>query len=148
MKSSKLLPHSFTLPIIAGLVCFIVLLAANNYGFEFDVLDSRRLPLPATFERNNFTDEVALSGVILMALLLAFTRQKTEDEYLATIRLRCWQWAIIGNFVVLLCFIWLAYGFAFLAVLMWNMVTPLAIYHLLFYSKLLLLNLQKPASPL
>lgn len=74
-------------------------------------------------ERMNFTDEVALTGIIMALLFIAFAREKIEDEFINRTRLESWQWAILINYIMLVIATWAVYGFAFLDVMMYNMLT-------------------------
>ena len=77
---------------------------------------------------NNLTDEIALTGIIISLLLIAFAREKEEDEFIHLTRLESWQFAVLVNFVLLLVAIWALYGFAFLNVMVYNMLTILVIF--------------------
>jgi hypothetical protein len=104
-------------------------------------------PNGLSFSNDNLTDELALSGVILSLLMLAFCAERIEDEYVASTRLRCWQWAVLANYGLLLIAIWLVFGTAFLGILYYNMLTTLLLFLLLFYGRLYVLPLisRKPA---
>ena len=77
---------------------------------------------------NNLTDEIAITGIIVSLLLIAFAREKEEDEFIHLIRLESWQWAVLVNFVLLIIATWLFYGFAFLNVMVYNMLTVLVLF--------------------
>ncbi|HVX49175.1 MAG TPA: hypothetical protein VHB48_03425 [Chitinophagaceae bacterium] len=76
----------------------------------------------------NFTDEIA--GVLLIAglLLVAFSREKTEDERTIKLRLESLLWAVLVNSILVILAIILIYGTLFLQVMVYNICTPLIIF--------------------
>ena len=84
-------------------------------------------------ENINLTDELALSGIIVGLLFIAFAREKQEDEYISSIRLESLQWAVLINYSLLLIAIWAIHGFAFLDVMVYNMLTVLIIFIVRFH---------------
>jgi hypothetical protein len=81
----------------------------------------------------NFTDELALTLVIAGLLLIAYSREKEEDERVQMIRLEAMQWGILVNFAVILIANWSIYEGNFLYVMMFNLFTPLVVFLLRFY---------------
>jgi hypothetical protein len=81
----------------------------------------------------NFTDELALTLLIVGLLILAFTREQDEDERVRLIRLEAFQWSILVNFCIVLVANWLLYGGDFLYVMLFNLFTPLVVFLLRFY---------------
>jgi len=65
--------------------------------------------------RNNLMDE--LIGTVLMAglLLLCFTRERQEDEYIARVRYESMQWAVLVQMLVFIIAMLSIYGLPF-----WN----------------------------
>lgn len=86
----------------------------------------------------NFTDEIAAVGSIVGLLLVAFSKVKTEDEYVAKIRLESLQWAIYLNFALLMLAIIFIHGMAFFSVIVYNMFTPLLLFIIRFHYILFL----------
>jgi len=76
----------------------------------------------------NLTDELALTGIIIGLLFIAFAREKTEDEYIAQTRLESLKWAVLINYILLLVATWLVHGFAYIDVMMYNMLTVLILF--------------------
>jgi hypothetical protein len=74
---------------------------------------------------NNLTDELAAVGTIASLMLIAFSKEKTEDEAIQFFRLASLQWAVIVNYLVLIICILAFYGGAFFTVMMYNMFTIL-----------------------
>ncbi len=90
------------------------------------------------FGKQNLTDELALTGCIIGLLLMSFARTKNEDEFIQTLRLQAWQWAVLFHFVLLLVAIWTIYNEHFLTFMVYNMLTVLIIFlgrfHYLLYK--------------
>ncbi len=119
-----------------------LLVANNNYGFQFGWLNIHVVQggsISTVVDGNqNLTDELWTTGLIASLLLLSFCRERVEDEYVRALRLRCWQWAIAVNYVLFLIADWLVFGLEFLGVILYNVITPLVIYLLIFYGRMLL----------
>ena len=81
----------------------------------------------------NFTDEIAAIGTIVGMLLVAFSKVKTEDEYVSKTRLESLQWAIYLNFLLLILAIIFIHGMAFFSVIVYNMFTPLILFIIRFH---------------
>ena len=71
----------------------------------------------------NFTDEIALTGIIVALLFISFAKERNEDEFINHTRLESWQAAIFINYILLLIAVWLIHGTRFLDVMMYNMLT-------------------------
>lgn len=71
----------------------------------------------------------AIGGLFLTgAMLVSFSREKTEDEFIARLRQSSLLWAVIVNYVLLLLSFLFIYGVAFLDVMLYNMFTILIIF--------------------
>ena len=89
---------------------FLTVVFKNTSGTTFD-------------DKINFTDEFALSGIILGLLFIAFAKEKREDEFISRTRLESWQWAVLINYILLLLATWAVHGLAYIDVMMYNMLT-------------------------
>lgn len=65
---------------------------------------------------------------IIGALLVAFSKEKHEDEYISSLRLTSLQWAILVNYVLLFISFLFIYGLGFINVMVYNMFTVLIIF--------------------
>jgi hypothetical protein len=81
----------------------------------------------------NLTDEIAAIGTIVGMLFVAFSKVKTEDEYVSKTRLESLQWAIYLNFALLMIAIIFIHGMAFFSVIVYNMFTPLILFIIRFH---------------
>jgi uncharacterized membrane protein len=140
MSSALLLPNKFKKAGIILLIPSLVLGALfrfYDFAFEFLELPFGKKITPGNSlnldEKINLTDELALTGIIVGLLLIAFAREKQEDEYINTIRLESLQWAVLINYVLLLIATWLVHGFPYIDVMMYNMLTVLVIFIIRFH---------------
>ena len=135
MESSLLLPNRYKrIGLIILLPSLVLGILVRFFDFQFSFLT---LPFAKSaingknihLEDNiNLTDEVALTGIIVALLFIAFAREKTEDEYIAHTRLESLKWAVLINYMLLLAATWLVHGFAYIDVMMYNMLTVLIIF--------------------
>ena len=137
MNSNLLIANKYKKLGIVLLVPSLVLGALYRFAdFSFDFLN---IDVNVIGRRNffdeqiNLTDEFALTGIIIGLLLIAFSREKTEDEYIGKIRLESLQWAVLINYILLIIATWLVHGFAFVDVMMYNMLTILVIFIVRFH---------------
>ena len=72
-----------------------------------------------------FLDEIISVLIIIGGLLVGFTKEKIEDEFIFKLRNDSLVWAIILNYVVLLLTVIFIYEGNFFTVLIYNMFTPL-----------------------
>jgi hypothetical protein len=139
MRSTLLLPNKYKKIGIILLIPSLVLgILVRFRDFSFDFLD---LPMGKAIstgslnldEQINLTDELALTGIILGLIFIAFAREKQEDEYINSIRLESLQWAVLINYSLLLIATWLVHGFAYIDVMVYNMLTVLIIFIIRFH---------------
>ena len=126
MQSALLLPYKYKL---IGSIMLMVSLALGifvrfwDFQFQFLTVVLRKKPGTVFDDKINFTDEFALSGIILALLFIAFAREKSEDEFINKTRLESWQWAVLINYILLLVATWTVHGLAYIDVMMYNMLT-------------------------
>lgn len=129
MRQSLLLPNRYKLIGILLLIPSLLLGIAvrfNEFKFDFlTVINPLKTSDPLSGTTINFTDEVALTGLIIGLLFIAFAREKQEDEYIRSLRLESLQWAVLVNYILLIIATWLVHNFAYLDVMVYNMLTVL-----------------------
>jgi len=126
MLSNLLLPTWYkTIGILLLTVSLILGILVRFQDFEFGFLSIvlEKKAAKVFDDKINFTDELALSGIILSLLFIAFARERTEDEFINRTRLESWQWAVLINYVLLILATWAVHGFAYIDVMMYNMLT-------------------------
>lgn len=132
MTYKLLLPNRFKwIGIILFIPSLVLGILCVYYDFRFSSLN---LPNPEEnsgvfdFSDYNLTNEIALTGVILGLLMIAFAREKQEDEFISKVRLESLQWAVLANYLLLLAANWIINGMHFIEVMMYNMLTTLVIF--------------------
>ena len=113
---------------ILGLVTLI-------FEFEPSFLDFK---LPAIFVNelfgdtkmfgmvtNNILNDIVGILIIISSLLVAFSKEESEDEYISKIRLESLVWSVYANYGVLLLSFLIIYDISFLWVMLLNMFTIL-----------------------
>lgn len=72
---------------------------------------------------NNIFDELISLLIIVGGLLVAFSKEKTEDEFISKIRLDSLVWATYINYAILIIALIFVHDMSFLWVLVFNMFT-------------------------
>jgi membrane protein CcdC involved in cytochrome C biogenesis len=130
MKKLPLLPHIYQR---VGFLLFIpfLLLSISYAGWDYEIpwlSYSKPSQQLIDFNNHNFTDELALAGLIVSLLLISFSKEKIEDEAIQFFRLASLQWAVLVNYLILILCVMLVYGSGFLSVILYNMFTVLVIF--------------------
>lgn len=149
MNIKFLMPHRFKtigwILLIPGLVIMFLNL---HYEFAFSFLEFQAPGLKNhlfdsdtlfTLKSNNFTDELASLVLITGLLLVAFSKEREEDERIARLRLESLLWAVLVNTVLILLAIIFLYNGFFLQAMAYNICTPLILFiarfHLVMYKE-------------
>lgn len=136
MKTTFLFPHRYKK---VGWTVFIPSLLLGLFtvltSYEPEFLDVKVLALFVDgflgqdkligFINNNILNEILGILVICSGLLVAFSREEHEDEFISKIRLESLVWATYLNYGVLLLAMLFLYDFSFLWVMIFNMFTVL-----------------------
>ena len=136
MKTNYLLPTRFKRigwflffgGILLGIVYLIIEPEINFLNVtvfsiaEHSLFEQRR---HFTFTENNILDEISVLLIIVGALFIAFSKERSEDEFIMKIRLDSLVWATYVNYTILLLAIIFVYDIAFLWVMVFNMFTLL-----------------------
>ncbi len=138
MKATMLLPNRFKklgwiilVPAtIAGLI-----LSVNEYEISwlnvkvFAILNNNFGESSSfSFIDDNITNELVGLLFIVGAVLVAFTKEKKEDEFIASLRLNSLLWAVFVNYALLFMAFLFVYGISFYSVMVYNMFTVLIIF--------------------
>lgn len=84
-------------------------------------------------EPENIINELAMSFVAIGFILVAFTREKKEDEYISKIRSDSFVWSFYLYVVAILIAIWTSYSLDFIFVITWLVLLPPIIFVLRFH---------------
>jgi hypothetical protein len=140
MKTNLLLPHRYQR------IGWILLVPATILGILLYVI---RIDPPDLFEvsvfaiadvfpfqnevwfgmtTNNVMDEILTLMLIFGALIVVFSRERTEDELISRIRMESLIWATLVNYAILVFSVTFLFSLAFLQVLIFNMFTILVFF--------------------
>lgn len=150
MLSKFLLPNHYKLiGWIISIPSLFLMLAVLHSDFSFSFLNYHRGntgELRAIFggetlftmNANNFTDE--LGGVLLVTglMLIAFSKEKDEDERILALRLESLLWAVLINSILLIIAMIFLYNGLFLQAMAYNVCTTLILFVARFNIKLYL----------
>ncbi|MFN8208016.1 MAG: LPXTG cell wall anchor domain-containing protein [Bacteroidales bacterium] len=146
MKTRLLFPHRCKrigwILLIPSTVLGILILF---FDFKFDFMDSKLFTIysqgfpgdhPVWFGltgNGNYSPTIAGILFVLGAILVAFSKEKEEDEFIAKTRLESLVWATYINYAVLaICFLFF-FNMEFLLVMIFNMFTILIFFIARFY---------------
>ncbi len=139
MKSSYLFPARFKK---VGWAIFIptFILGFFEIVFEWN-LEFLTVQVPAIFINefmgksqfigfieNNIFDEILGAAMIIGSLLVAFSKERDEDEFISKLRLDSLVWAIYWNYGILLFAMLFVYDISFYFVMLFNMFTVLVFF--------------------
>ena len=122
MKTNYLLPNKYK---TLGWILFIIGIIS---GIILQVVDWDDNPLNFDFIKNwgfEYLDEIISVLIIIGGLLVGFTKEKIEDEFVHKLRHDSLVWAFIVNYTILLLTVVFIYEGNFFTVLVYNMFTPL-----------------------
>lgn len=139
MKTNYLFPNRFKkigwLLFIPGIILGIVFLIYESDISLFDIsvfaIAEEAILSDTTYFsilRNNVLDEITSLLLIIGALLIAFSKEKSEDEFISKIRLESLVWATYMNYVILILAIIFVFNMTFFWVLVFNMFTLLVFF--------------------
>lgn len=151
MKTNYLFPHKWK--IISGilfLISFVLLTVyfilndhpENPLGYTttvFALFDDSGFDGPTVFfglTKTCITDEVLVLFTIVSGLIFAFSKEKHEDEMVASIRLQSLAIATIANYLIILFCYTFIFGFLFFNVMMAALFSQLLIFIVLFRFKM------------
>ncbi|MDN3203554.1 hypothetical protein [Algoriphagus sediminis] len=124
MLTSFLLPHRFQIIGWCLLIPTVILLIANGYyDFEIPWLEIQGVREGGFLvdEDENFTNELAILGVFLTLFLIAFSKEKEEDEYIQKLRLESLLIAFYAYSAFLVLGTLIFYGEVYLEFLVLNL---------------------------
>jgi hypothetical protein len=145
MKTKILFPNHFKrigwiILIPSAILGVLSVFDAIKFGFLSNVkmfaLYSDDFPSGNTvfgFVKNNISDEILGILCIVGAILVAFSKEKHEDEFIAKIRMESLVWATYINYAILIFCMLFFYSIGFLYVMIFNMFTILLFFIIRFY---------------
>ena len=134
MKTRFLFPRRFrTAGIILLTIGLVFFYISQHFDKEFLVWHNFRSTNSISLPINEcFDNEIQLSAVMLGLILIAFSKEKIEDEQIVHLRLESLQWAVYINYAVFFVIIFTVYGIDFFAAALYNFLTLLVFFILRF----------------
>jgi hypothetical protein len=143
MKSAYLLPFKAKIAGLVLLPVFAVLLVLwLKFEFSIPWLQYKTLPegsLTRLFEDGNLTNECILGGLLLSLILIAFSREKLEDERSLAIRLQSLHISHYINYLMVLLWILGIQGLSFALSAIMIPYVFLMVFLIIYYIRLYLL---------
>ncbi len=141
MKTKYLLPNKYKkigwiLLIPSGILLLlsIIINSPSNYyaikTFAFAIACDPFPPKISYFSiiKTNILPSFILLFFLFSCLIVAFSKEKNEDEYISKVRLDSLIWAVLINYLLLLLSIIFIYEIAFLWIIVFNMFTILILF--------------------
>jgi len=149
MKTNYLFPNRFKvlsgIVFVVSFVFLIVLLGGGDdnyvinakvFAVVFDSDSGGVLPIGNNqyfkWTENSITDELVVLLLIVSGVVFAFSKEKHEDELVASIRLKSLAWATIANYAILSLAYIFVYGLTFFSVILFAAFSQLIIFIVLF----------------
>ena len=95
------------------------------------------------FKSMDITNTLQIFFLIILGMMIVFSKEKIEDEYIRQIRYNSLAWAIFVNYLLLFISNLFFWQMNFLDVMSFNMFTPIIIFGLRFQYLLFRLNRSK-----
>lgn len=134
---SLLIPHGFRkigLILLPFAVLLLVAVFMNEYSIPFLNYDTPTIKSnPVDIRNHDLTDELAILLCFTSLFMIAFSKERQEDEYLLKVRLRALQISVYVNYLVLAVSTIAIYGLSYLYVLYGNLFTILIIFIAVYY---------------
>jgi len=128
MKPQLLLPYRYkTIGWIILMPCLVLGLLKWYFINDHETLTY----VVNVYYKNVYFDivtTVLVAGILAGALLVVFSKEKQEDEFIQNLRLSSFGWAILINYLILFFCNLLFYGWSFLNIIAVNMFTTLLFY--------------------
>ena len=101
---------------------------------------SEKNPLVGLFgDSTDFAGEILMTLTAIGFFFVAFSRERTDDEWIMRVRLESLLWAFYVHLGGFLLSVWFSYGLGFYMILSWNMLTAplvfMARFHWIVYVK-------------
>ncbi|HWZ05152.1 MAG TPA: hypothetical protein VNX40_16155 [Mucilaginibacter sp.] len=140
MKSRFLFPHKWMVP---GIVLFLTGIAVhfiNQSTTDPAGIFQKIHPFFPGIDMQVLADDVEYLSLVIGLLLIAFSKEKIEDEQIVKLRTDSLQWAIYVNYgIFIICTIFIN-GMDYLGVVAYNVLTPLLFFIIRFRWKIYQLN--------
>ena len=118
--------------IISTIVCVYLTYFVDDFSLgKFEITLSDNIII-----NGNIFNTIFLVGIFIGLLMICFSSEKQEDEYISQLRLKSWQWAVLISYAILIIACATIYGLDFLNVMAYNMFTIPIVFIFKFYWSL------------
>lgn len=144
MSKRLLLPHKFKK--VGWFILMAAIIAGIWRSFSDYEVNWLQWKVFSFYSKEIFQDSAAFSwrpvnvtntliGVLFIigSVLVGFSKEKEEDEFIRELRLSSLLWAVLISYALLLLAFLTIYGFAFFSVMVYNMFTVLVIFIIRFH---------------
>lgn len=117
--------------IIIGLICLTLNIEPSFLDWNVPTIVTKELlgdTIIFGIIKNNVLNEFFGILIIISSLVVAFSKEKEEDEFILKIRLESLVWAIFINYTILLISLLFIFDLTFLWVMIYNMFTVLIVF--------------------
>lgn len=121
MKNHLLIPSKYK---VYGWIIFLAFLAMHIIA---NIISSGFL-----WTIDDWSLTIAGAGILLGLMMICFSKEKNEDEYISFLRLRSWQLSVLVSYGILFIANLLIYGGWFLSFMTYNMLTVLIVFIITF----------------
>lgn len=138
MQTKFLLPNRLKyIGWVIAIPAFVLMILNLQYGFTFHFLDYaekgvQKISFDNGFlfniQYNNFTDEIGSVLLLTGLLLIAFSKEKDEDERISKLRLESLLWAVFIDSVFISLSIIFFYSELFLKIMAYNICSTLILF--------------------
>lgn len=128
MKTRFLFPYSSRIFGYLGIVAYIPIMVLKkilHQGYNNPDPAIRLADATSIFNSEHILGALAGALVIVGLLIIAFSKEKIEDEQIVQLRLDSLQWAIYLNYLILIISIFLVANFQVKYILLLNLWAPL-----------------------
>ena len=138
MQTKFLLPNRVKIwGWIIAIPAFVLIILYLQFDFAFPFLEyAQKTKQKISFDNgllfniqyNNFTDEIGSILLIIGLLLIAFSKEKDEDERIFQLRLESLLWATLVNSLLIILSIVFFYNELFLKIMAYNVCSTLILF--------------------
>lgn len=134
MKNNLLIPNKYK---VFGWIIFLAFILLHIFTNIIYPEIGEKLPLSMENSSRSFFDAssnmtLAGAGILLGLIMICFTREKNEDEYISYLRLRSWQVSVLISYSILFIANLFIYGSWFLSFMIYNLLTVLLVFIITF----------------
>ena len=137
MKTNYLLPHVWKK---VGWVLLIFVFFIFGWHGAIELIGEYNDPSTHWYHMphwlHNDMNTFLIVGFTIAFMLIGFSREKVEDEYIMQVRYVCLIRSVIANYIILIVAALLLYDFKFLSFMNYNMFTVILTYIIVFHISL------------